>query len=107
LAFTVYILASGRNGTIYIGHTDDIYRRLTEHRGHRFKGFKAKYGVTRPVWLEEHEIREAAFLRERQMKKWRRVWKLELIERQNPEWRDLFLDMEVVMDTAGSPLSRG
>jgi putative endonuclease len=107
LAFTVYILASGQNGTIYIGHTDDLYRRMEEHRAHHFRGFTAKYDITKLVWFEDHEDRETAFLRERQMKKWRRLWKLELIKKVNPEWRDLFLDMEVVLDTAGSPLSRG
>ena len=107
MAFAVYILASGRNGTLYIGHTDDLHRRMVEHRAHHFKGFTAKHRVEKLVWFEDHETREAAFLRERQMKKWRRIWKLELIERLNSQWRDLFLDIEVVLDTTGSPLSRG
>jgi len=107
MAFTVYILASGRNGTIYIGHTDDLYRRMVEHRAHHFKGFTAKYAGSSLVWFEDHEDRHAAFQCERRMKKWRRIWKLELIERLNPEWRDLFLDVEVILDTTGSPLSRG
>jgi putative endonuclease len=80
---------------------------MVEHRDHHFKGFTAKYRVTKLVWFEDHEDRETAFARERQMKRWRRVWKLELIERANPDWRDLFLDMEVKLDSAGSPLSRG
>jgi putative endonuclease len=107
VAFTVYILASRRNGTIYIGHTDDLYRRMVEHRASHFKGFTAKHQVSQLVWFEEHEDRHTAFLQERRMKKWRRLWKLELIERRNPEWRDLFLDMEVTLENAGSPLSRG
>jgi len=91
--FVVYILASQRNGTLYIGHTDDLYRRVIEHKAHHFEGFTAKYDVTQLVWFEEHETREGAFTRERQLKKWRRIWKLELIERVNPEWRDLFADL--------------
>ena len=91
--FVDYILASQRNGALYIGHTDDLYRRMIEHRAHHFSGFTAKYGVTKLVWFEEHDTRAGAFTRERQMKKWRRVWKLELIERVNPEWRDLFDEM--------------
>ena len=107
MAFTVYMLASRRNGTLYIGHTDDLYRRMLEHRDHTFPGFTARYDVVNLVWFEDHESRAAAFTRERRMKTWRRVWKLDLIERLNPEWRDLFEEMEVKLDTAGSPLSRG
>jgi len=94
MAFHVYILASQRNGTLYTGYTDDLYRRMTEHRAHALSWFTAKYGVTRLVFQEAHETREAAWTRERQIKKWRRAWKLELIERFNPAWRDLFYDME-------------
>jgi putative endonuclease len=94
MSFWVYILASKRNGTLYIGYTDDLYRRVTEHKAHAIPGFTSKYGVTRLVWFEEHASREEAFTRERRMKVWRRAWKLELIERFNPGWRDLFEDME-------------
>jgi putative endonuclease len=94
LAFYVYILAGQRNGTLYIGYTDELYRRVSEHRAHTPSRFTAKYDVTRLVYFETHESREAAFTRERQMKKWRREWKLALIERFNPAWRDLFEDME-------------
>ncbi|HEY2180032.1 MAG TPA: GIY-YIG nuclease family protein [Caulobacteraceae bacterium] len=94
MSFYVYILASQRNGTLYVGHGDDLYRRMTEHRAHSLGGFTARYGVTRLVYFETHETRESAFLRERQMKVWKRKWKLELIERSNPGWRDLFEDME-------------
>lgn len=88
MSFYVYILASKRNGTLYIGSTDDLSRRIVEHREHTFGGFTAKYEVTRLVWFEEHEARESAFIRERRMKVWRRAWKIELIERSNPGWQD-------------------
>jgi putative endonuclease len=94
MAFYVYILASQRNGTLYVGGTDDLYRRVTEHKAHTLSGFTAKYDVVKLVYQEAHESREDAFLRERRMKKWRRIWKLELIERFNPAWRDLFEDMD-------------
>jgi putative endonuclease len=93
MPFHVYILASKRNGTLYIGSTDDLWRRTTEHKAHSLPGFTAKYDVTRLVWFEEHETRENAFVRERRMKEWRRAWKLRLIEAANPDWRDLFEDL--------------
>jgi putative endonuclease len=93
MAFYVYILASQRNGTLYTGYTDDLYRRIDEHRAHSLSKFTAKYDVTKLVFFETHETREAAFERERRIKKWRRQWKIELIERFNPGWRDLFEDM--------------
>jgi putative endonuclease len=88
--FCVYILASQRNGTLYIGQTDSLGRRVFEHQEAAVAGFTAKYGVKRLVYYEYLETREAAFHRERAMKKWRRAWKLELIERFNPGWEDLF-----------------
>ncbi|MFI4975342.1 MAG: GIY-YIG nuclease family protein [Caulobacterales bacterium] len=91
--FYVYILASQRNGTLYIGYTDNLPSRLVQHREKVRPGFTAKYGVTRLVWYEMHDSRDGAYRRERQLKKWNRVWKLELIERFNPEWRDLFEDL--------------
>jgi putative endonuclease len=89
MAFYVYILASQRNGTLYIGHTDSISRRVWEHQSGEIPGFTATYGVHRLVHYEAFESRDTAFRRERAMKKWRRLWKLELIERFNPGWRDL------------------
>src|ERR1700758_5076137 len=87
--FLVYILASRRNGTLYIGMTDDLVRRAWEHRIGAVPGFTKKYGIKMLVWFEQHETRESAFQRERQLKKWNRAWKLQLIERFNPDWKDL------------------
>ena len=93
MSFYVYIIASARNGTLYIGSTDNLAQRVWEHAGKHRPGFTAKYNISRLVWYENHESREAAFRRERQMKKWNRAWKLELIERFNPGWRDLRADL--------------
>ena len=93
MAFYVYILASQRNGTLYIGSTEDLAARVSEHRQHLRPGFTSKYGVYLLVHHEAHDTRESAFTRERQMKKWNRAWKIELIERFNPGWRDLFEDL--------------
>ncbi|MGX1096108.1 putative endonuclease [Amorphus sp. MBR-141] len=90
MAFSVYLLASGRNGTLYLGMTDDLARRVHEHRVKTRSDFSAAYGVDRLVWYEQHDSREAAFTRERQMKTWHRGWKLRLIEEANPEWEDLY-----------------
>jgi len=89
MSFFVYILASRRNGTLYTGMTDDLARRVEQHRADAVPGFTKAYGVKTLVWFEVHETRGGAFQRERQIKKWNRVWKLELIERGNPAWRDL------------------
>jgi putative endonuclease len=89
LAFYVYILASRRNGTLYVGMTDDLVGRMIVHKDGALGGFTKKYGVTMLVWFEQHISREEAFRRERQLKKWNRKWKLQLIEASNPEWRDL------------------
>ena len=88
--FYVYLLASRPYGTLYCGHTDDIARRVWQHREKAFKGFTAKYGVTRLVWYEPGDTREGAFIRERQIKKWNRAWKIQLIEATNPGWTDLY-----------------
>jgi putative endonuclease len=88
--FFVYILASRRNGTLYIGMTDDLGMRVWRHKNNVIKGFTAKYGVHILVWYEAHPSRESAFTRERQMKEWKRAWKIELIEKMNPQWKDLY-----------------
>jgi putative endonuclease len=90
MAFFVYILASKRNGTLYVGMTDDLVKRIWQHRNNIIPGFAQRYGVKTLVWHETHESRESAFVREHQIKKWNRAWKLELIEGANPSWRDLW-----------------
>jgi putative endonuclease len=89
MSFFVYILASRRNGTLYVGMTDNLVARVWQHQAGLVPGFTKKYEVKALVWYEVHETREAAILRERQLKKWNRRWKLELIERENPAWNDL------------------
>ncbi|HEX9466191.1 MAG TPA: GIY-YIG nuclease family protein [Alphaproteobacteria bacterium] len=91
----VYILASKRNGTLYIGVTNDLVRRVAEHRSGQADGFTKTYRVHMLVYAEFHETMPLAIVRETQMKKWRRDWKLELIERANPEWRDLYDELLV------------
>jgi len=90
VSFYVYILASQRNGTLYIGSTDDLVRRVWEHKKKVRPGFTDTYGVTRLVWYEAQDLRETAFQRERRMKTWNRLWKIELIEQMNPGWHDLY-----------------
>jgi putative endonuclease len=90
MMFFVYMLASQPHGTLYIGMTDDLIRRIWEHKLKLVPGFTAKYGVDRLVWFEAHHSREAAWRREKQIKEWKRAWKIELIERDNPRWTDLY-----------------
>ena len=85
----VYILASRRNGTLYVDVTGDLALRIWQHRSNAVAGFVQDYGVHRLVFVEFHSTMEAAILHEKRLKKWRRAWKLELIERHNPQWRDL------------------
>ena len=86
----VYILASKRNGTLYIGVTSDLIKRTWEHKHDSVEGLTKRYRVHRLVYYELHEDMESAIRREKQMKNWNRDWKLELIEKQNPNWRDLW-----------------
>ncbi len=92
--FYVYILASRRNGTLYIGQTDNLNRRVFEHKSAAVPGFTARYEVKKLVWFEAHESRETALITEKRMKKWNREWKLALIELDNPNWEDLALKLE-------------
>ena len=85
-----YILASDRNGTLYIGVTSDLIGRVWQHREHVVKGFTSKYEVTRLVWYEMHDTMEEAITREKRIKKWNRDWKIRLIEDRNPYWNDLW-----------------
>jgi putative endonuclease len=91
-SYFVYILASGRNGTLYVGLTSDLARRVHEHQQGAIPGFTRKYGVKLLVYFEQHGEIGAAIARENAIKKWRRAWKLELIERENLQWRDLSRD---------------
>jgi putative endonuclease len=86
----VYILASRRNGTLYVGVTSDLVKRVWEHKSDVAKGFTERYSVHILVWFEQHDAMESAIAREKAIKEWKRRWKLELIERQNPKWRDLY-----------------
>lgn len=91
MAFYVYIMTNRRNGTLYIGSTDSLTHRAWEHRERvRPNCFTARYGCTKLVWYAVCNTREGAKVMERQMKEWRRVWKLRLIEETNPEWTDLY-----------------
>lgn len=86
----VYILSSKRNGTLYIGVTSDIIKRVWEHKNSVVEGFSKKYGVYMLVYFEMHDTMESAIAREKQMKKWKREWKIKLIEDKNPNWDDLY-----------------
>ena len=88
--FFVYILASKKNGTLYVGVTSNLPGRMWQHREKAVAGFTEKYGVGRLVYYEAHDSAEAAIRRERQIKKWNRAWKMQLIEQANPAWRDLY-----------------
>lgn len=85
-----YILASRKHGTLYISVTNDLVRRIGEHRRADGPGFTSKYGATRLVYFEQHATVPMAIAREKQLKKWNRDWKIRLIEQENPEWSDLF-----------------
>ena len=91
--YYVYILASQRNGTLYIGVTNDLIRRVWEHKNKVADGFTKKYGVDELVWFETTENIESAITREKQLKKWNRAWKLKIIEEKNPIWKDLYQEI--------------
>ena len=90
-SFWVYLLASQKNGTLYCGQTDNLARRVYQHRSGWGSAFTKRYGVTRLVWCEPHKTREAAKQREYRIKQWKRAWKIRLIEKANPDWDDLSL----------------
>ena len=91
--YWVYILANGKNGTLYIGVTNDLSRRVFEHRSSRGSQFTARYNVSRLVWYEQYQYVIDAIAREKSLKRWERSWKIKLINEINPEWRDLYLDL--------------
>ena len=89
----VYMLASERNGTLYIGVTSDLIKRVWQHKESLADGFAKKYGVKILVWYEQHETMESAITKEKAMKKWLRKWKLKTIEQTNPDWNDLWSEI--------------
>jgi putative endonuclease len=88
--YYVYILASAKHGTLYIGVTRDLIRRVYEHQNNLVRGFTSRYSVHRLVWYECYDDPTNAIAREKELKKWRRDWKVNLIERENPNWEDLY-----------------
>ena len=100
----VYILTSVRNGTLYIGVTSDLVKRIWQHKTNCVPGFTERHGVHTLVFYEMHVSMDAAITREKRLKKWNRLWKLRLIEELNPGWRDLWED---IVGSSGSPPSRG
>jgi len=103
----VYIMASRRNGTLYTGVTSNLMQRIHQHRDGAVPGFTRDHGVKRLVWFEQHSTMDHAITREKRIKKWLRVWKLELIERDNLDWRDLAEDFGFPpLEPTGFPLSR-
>ncbi|QJP13979.1 GIY-YIG nuclease family protein [Starkeya sp. ORNL1] len=88
--FFVYILATRKDGPLYVGVTSALQKRVFEHRSHDVPGFSARYNVDKLVWYEPHDDAESAIVREKRIKRWRRDWKVALVEGGNPEWLDLF-----------------
>ncbi len=93
MAGFVYIMTNHKHGTLYIGVTSDLERRIYEHREALAKGFTSTYGLKRLVWYEEHQSIGSAIQREKSLKRWYRRWKIELIESLNPDWRDLYPEL--------------
>ncbi len=91
--YYTYILASQRNGTLYIGVTSDLVKRVWEHKNDLVEGFTSRYGVHSLVYFEQQRDVEAAIRREKRLKEWQRQWKIDLIETDNPQWRDLYDDI--------------
>ena len=94
--FIVYILASRKRGTLYIGMTSSPAARMWQHRNDVLDGFTRRYGVHRLVWYEVHPTAPAAIRREKQLKEWQRAWKIRVIEEMNPDWRDLWSDLATI-----------
>ena len=89
----VYLLASKQNGTLYTGVTSSLLKRVWEHKNNVVEGFSKKYGVHILVWYELHDTMETAIQREKHIKNWKRAWKIKMIEKKNPLWRDLYQDI--------------
>jgi putative endonuclease len=90
MAYYVYLLASRKDGPIYLGVTNDLIRRTFEHRSKATPGFTSRYNITKLVWFEVYDDPISAISREKEIKKWRRSWKVALIEKENPDWNDLY-----------------
>ena len=90
MAYYVYLLATRKDGPLYLGVTNDLIRRIYEHRTKAVRGFTSKYNITRLVWFEIYDDPISAISREKELKKWKRAWKTQLIELQNPLWDDLY-----------------
>jgi putative endonuclease len=101
--YYIYILASKQNGTLYIGVTNDLIKCVYEHKNNLTDGFTKKYNVHTLVYFEQCDDIESAIIREKQLKKWNRKWKLELIEKENPQWKDLYENLT----DAGFPIKLG
>ena len=104
--YWVYILASGKHGTLYIGVTNDLVRRIYQHKNKPIKGFTSHYNVVHLVWFEGYDHPTFAITREKELKRWRREWKINLIEQDNPNWDDLYDEITrciVVMDSGPGP----
>ena len=93
MAYFVYIMASQRHGTLYVGVTNNLIRRVHEHREKITPGFTSKYNVNRLVWFDQTDSIEAAIQHEKRLKHWQRAWKIEMIEKSNPNWEDLYLSL--------------
>jgi putative endonuclease len=102
MTYWVYILASGHFGTLYVGVTRNLERRVAEHKAKAFSGFTAKYGVDRLVWFQGFGEVTQAIAFEKRLKRWRREWKVQLIEADNPQWHDLYIDMMAAPPAAPS-----
>ena len=98
--FHVYIMASKRNGTLYIGVTSNLIRRVYEHKNNLVEGFTSQYGIHLLVYYEKHLSAESAIRREKRLKSWKRQWKLALIEKDNPQWLDLYPEITGSCDQA-------
>lgn len=95
MAMYVYLLASRKQGTLYLGVTNNLVRRVAQHKQKTLPGFTNRYDVRRLVWFECYDAPVEAITREKEIKKWRRAWKIDLIEKENPDWRDLYLEILV------------
>lgn len=92
-SYYIYILASKRNGTLYVGFTHSLLNRIDEHKNNKYCGFTQQYNIKRLVHFEIFNDPNTAIMREKNLKKWKRTWKFELIEKNNPTWRDLYYDI--------------